>query len=81
MNSKHEQSSLVDITLAYKITALTPLFSTRLHVHTGPGNMIDNLELQEWYQDREGMRITLRWYLVTYLTPLTIVMFLYNSCL
>ena len=44
MNSKREESSLVGIALAYKISALTPIFSIRLHVHTGPGNRTDNLE-------------------------------------
>jgi hypothetical protein len=34
MNSMHEKSSLVHITQAYKISALTPLVLTRLHAHT-----------------------------------------------
>jgi len=46
-NSKHEKSPLVHITQAYKISSLTPLVVTHLHVHKGPGNRNDSLEWQE----------------------------------
>lgn len=44
MISKHEESSLLGITLAYKISALTPLVVNHLHVHKGPENRNDSLE-------------------------------------
>jgi len=44
MNGKHEESSLEQMTRAYKIIALGFFFFTRLHVQVGPGNGNDSLE-------------------------------------
>jgi hypothetical protein len=41
---KHEKLPLVQITMAYKISALTPLVVTHLHLHKGAGNRNDSLE-------------------------------------
>ena len=48
-DSNHENSSLVYITRAYKVSALTTSVLTLLNVHTDPGNRNENLEMQVWW--------------------------------
>jgi hypothetical protein len=81
MISKHEESSLVLITLAYKMTALTPpILNLSACTHRrGTGIIVWNGESGD--QDWDEMLITLRGHFAVYLKALNIFMFLYKSCL
>jgi hypothetical protein len=76
-NIKHENSPLVHITQAYKISALTPLATNHLHIHKGIGNRNDSLEWQGEWLGLGGNRITLRGHLFVDLKPLAISKFFF----